>query len=82
MFVFDSRGTLVVMCPPGIILLKLSLSINIFYFGLIVSFIFTAPAAVTAQSTTVAEQPPHYILFLTNLPEETSEVMLSMLFSQ
>ena len=34
------------------------------------------------QSSTVTEQPPHYILFLTNLPEETSDVMLSMLFSQ
>lgn len=29
-----------------------------------------------------AEQPPNQILFLTNLPEETSEMMLSMLFNQ
>jgi len=28
------------------------------------------------------EQPPHHILFLTNLPEETNEMMLSMLFNQ
>ena len=30
----------------------------------------------------VPEQPPNQILFLTNLPEETSEMMLSMLFTQ
>jgi len=30
----------------------------------------------------VAEQPPNQILFLTNLPDETSEMMLSMLFNQ
>ncbi|CAG4939419.1 unnamed protein product [Parnassius apollo] len=29
-----------------------------------------------------AEQPPNQILFLTNLPDETSEMMLSMLFNQ
>lgn len=29
-----------------------------------------------------AEQPPNQILFLTNLPEETNEMMLSMLFNQ
>lgn len=28
------------------------------------------------------EQPPNNILFITNLPEETNEVMLSMLFTQ
>ncbi|XP_026761046.1 U1 small nuclear ribonucleoprotein A [Galleria mellonella] len=28
------------------------------------------------------EQPPNQILFLTNLPDETSEMMLSMLFNQ
>lgn len=28
------------------------------------------------------EQPPNQILFLTNLPEETNEMMLSMLFNQ
>jgi len=30
----------------------------------------------------VGEQPPNQILFLTNLPEETNEVMLQMLFTQ
>lgn len=30
----------------------------------------------------VPEQPPNQILFLTNLPDETSEIMLSMLFNQ
>ncbi|KAK7604590.1 hypothetical protein V9T40_005776 [Parthenolecanium corni] len=30
----------------------------------------------------LAEQPPNRILFLTNLPEETNEMMLSMLFNQ
>lgn len=30
----------------------------------------------------VPEQPPNQILFLTNLPEETNEIMLSMLFTQ
>ncbi|KAL0277223.1 UNVERIFIED_CONTAM: hypothetical protein PYX00_004582 [Menopon gallinae] len=30
----------------------------------------------------VLEQPPNQILFLTNLPDETSEMMLSMLFNQ
>jgi len=39
------------------------------------------PAAATAP-TVIPEQPPHYILFLTNLPEETNEMMLSMLFNQ
>ncbi|XP_049949387.1 U1 small nuclear ribonucleoprotein A-like [Schistocerca serialis cubense] len=29
-----------------------------------------------------AEQPPNQILFFTNLPDETSEMMLSMLFNQ
>ncbi|KAF6201225.1 hypothetical protein GE061_005672 [Apolygus lucorum] len=31
---------------------------------------------------TVPEQPPNQILFLTNLPDETNEMMLSMLFNQ
>lgn len=31
---------------------------------------------------TLPEQPPNQILFLTNLPEETNEMMLSMLFNQ
>lgn len=30
----------------------------------------------------MSEQPPNQILFLTNLPEETNEMMLSMLFNQ
>lgn len=36
----------------------------------------------TAAITNPAEQPPNQILFLTNLPEETNEMMLSMLFNQ
>lgn len=32
--------------------------------------------------TGTVEQPPNQILFLTNLPEETNEMMLSMLFNQ
>jgi len=49
---------------------------------------FTAAAAppvvpdVPAVSAAIPEQPPHHILFLTNLPEETTEMMLSMLFNQ
>jgi RNA recognition motif-containing protein len=42
---------------------------------------FAAPVAPAAP-TIMPEQPPHYILFLTNLPEETNEMMLSMLFNQ
>jgi len=34
------------------------------------------------NSGAIPEQPPHHILFLTNLPEETNEMMLSMLFNQ
>ncbi|XP_053565303.1 U2 small nuclear ribonucleoprotein B'' [Bombina bombina] len=30
----------------------------------------------------VPDNPPNYILFLNNLPEETNEIMLSMLFNQ
>uniref|UniRef100_A0A3B4AKT4 U1 small nuclear ribonucleoprotein A n=1 Tax=Periophthalmus magnuspinnatus TaxID=409849 RepID=A0A3B4AKT4_9GOBI len=33
-------------------------------------------------SKKVSENPPNHILFLTNLPEETNELMLSMLFNQ
>jgi hypothetical protein len=36
-----------------------------------------APAAPA-----LPEQPPNQILFITNLPEETNEMMLSMLFNQ
>jgi hypothetical protein len=60
----------------------LPLRASVIYLKLVALFIVAAPSAALAQSSTVAEQPPHYILFLTNLPEETSEVMLSMLFSQ
>lgn len=35
-----------------------------------------------AAGMNVPEQPPNQILFLTNLPDETSEMMLSMLFTQ
>lgn len=43
-----------------------------------------APHAAQAASgpTMIPEQPANQILFLTNLPEETTEVMLSMLFNQ
>jgi len=36
----------------------------------------------TVDSTPLLEQPPNNILFLTNLPEETNEMMLCMLFNQ
>ncbi|KAJ4449802.1 U1 small nuclear ribonucleoprotein A-like [Periplaneta americana] len=36
----------------------------------------------TTTSGIVPEQPPNQILFLTNLPPETNEVMLAMLFNQ
>lgn len=39
------------------------------------------PAQAAIQSSN-AEQPPNQILFLTNLPDETSEMMLCMLFNQ
>lgn len=43
-----------------------------------------APGAPHMGMTNAAvpEQPPNQILFLTNLPDETSEMMLSMLFNQ
>lgn len=40
------------------------------------------PPPAPVSSAGVPEQPPNQILFLTNLPEETSEMMLSMLFNQ
>jgi len=40
------------------------------------------PPGVPVAPAVIPEQPPHYILFLTNLPEETNEMMLSMLFNQ
>merc|ERR1719431_806956 len=42
----------------------------------------TPTAAQPAGPASIPEQPPHHILFLTNLPEETNEMMLSMLFNQ
>ncbi|CAL1535368.1 unnamed protein product [Lymnaea stagnalis] len=38
----------------------------------------TAPPTISA----IPEQPPNQILFITNLPEETTEMMLCMLFNQ
>ncbi|XP_028263186.1 U2 small nuclear ribonucleoprotein B'' [Parambassis ranga] len=45
------------------------------------------PAAVLAvpvltPAVQVPDNPPNHILFLSNLPEETNEMMLSMLFNQ
>uniref|UniRef100_A0A671VTU3 Small nuclear ribonucleoprotein polypeptide B2 n=1 Tax=Sparus aurata TaxID=8175 RepID=A0A671VTU3_SPAAU len=46
------------------------------------------PAVVSGKrkrdvfSSQVPDNPPNYILFLNNLPEETNEMMLSMLFNQ
>ncbi|KAM8947788.1 U2 small nuclear ribonucleoprotein B'' isoform 1-T1 [Pelodytes ibericus] len=40
----------------------------------------TSPGATPNQQ--VPDNPPNYILFLNNLPEETNEMMLSMLFNQ
>ncbi|KAH0560282.1 U1 small nuclear ribonucleoprotein A [Cotesia glomerata] len=40
------------------------------------------PTHLGMMNTAVPEQPPNQILFLTNLPDETSEMMLSMLFNQ
>jgi U2 small nuclear ribonucleoprotein B'' len=42
----------------------------------------TPEPAPVSTGTQVSEQPPHYILFLTNLPDETNEIMISMLFNQ
>ncbi|XP_048463864.1 U2 small nuclear ribonucleoprotein B'' isoform X1 [Rhincodon typus] len=46
----------------------------------------TAQVATSNSNQTstnqVPDNPPNYILFLTNLPEETNEMMLSMLFNQ
>nr|XP_058149209.1 U2 small nuclear ribonucleoprotein B''-like [Dasypus novemcinctus] len=36
----------------------------------------------TIPNPQVPDYPPNYILFLNNLPEETNEMMLSMLFNQ
>jgi len=40
----------------------------------------TAPGGIPQSA--LQEQPPNAILFLTNLPEETNEAMLSVLFQQ
>lgn len=40
------------------------------------------PVSVPTTAAAVPEQPPNQILFLTNLPDETNEMMLSMLFNQ
>lgn len=40
------------------------------------------PPAVPPALSAIPEQPPNQILFITNLPEETTEMMLSMLFNQ
>ncbi|XP_019965592.1 U2 small nuclear ribonucleoprotein B'' [Paralichthys olivaceus] len=39
-------------------------------------------APVHSPAVQVPDNPPNYILFLSNLPEETNEMMLSMLFNQ
>jgi len=44
--------------------------------------LFSQQPAAPAAPAIIPEQPPHYILFLTNLPQETNEMMLSMLFNQ
>ncbi|KAK2496808.1 hypothetical protein MC885_018626 [Smutsia gigantea] len=42
-----------------------------------------APVVGSVQGPVpLSENPPNHILFLTNLPEETNELMLSMLFNQ
>lgn len=41
-----------------------------------------AAPVVSGGPSAIPEQPPNQILFLTNLPEETNEMMLSMLFNQ
>ncbi|XP_034392698.1 LOW QUALITY PROTEIN: U2 small nuclear ribonucleoprotein B'' [Cyclopterus lumpus] len=42
----------------------------------------SAAAPVHSNAVQVPDNPPNYILFLNNLPEETNEMMLSMLFNQ
>ncbi|XP_029284634.1 U2 small nuclear ribonucleoprotein B'' [Cottoperca gobio] len=41
-----------------------------------------SPVPAHSTSAQVPDNPPNYILFLNNLPEETNEMMLSMLFNQ
>uniref|UniRef100_A0A670HV61 Small nuclear ribonucleoprotein polypeptide B2 n=1 Tax=Podarcis muralis TaxID=64176 RepID=A0A670HV61_PODMU len=42
----------------------------------------SANSQANSQNQQVPDNPPNYILFLNNLPEETNEMMLSMLFNQ
>ncbi|XP_014749432.1 PREDICTED: U2 small nuclear ribonucleoprotein B'' [Sturnus vulgaris] len=42
----------------------------------------SANAPGTTPQNQVPDNPPNFILFLNNLPEETNEMMLSMLFNQ
>uniref|UniRef100_A0A674GTG0 RRM domain-containing protein n=1 Tax=Taeniopygia guttata TaxID=59729 RepID=A0A674GTG0_TAEGU len=42
----------------------------------------SASAPGTTPQNQVPDNPPNCILFLNNLPEETNEMMLSMLFNQ
>ena len=71
------------MCVFVIILIKQLFIVTLFILMFII-FVSTsiAPAVTTSGPTTIPEQPPNQILFLTNLPEETNEMMLSMLFNQ
>ncbi|ESN91088.1 hypothetical protein HELRODRAFT_186191 [Helobdella robusta] len=39
-------------------------------------------AAPSRQQQAAEQQVPHHILFLSNLPDETNDIMLSMLFNQ
>lgn len=43
---------------------------------------FSTPDHGLPSFPQLSENPPNHILFLTNLPEETNELMLSMLFNQ
>lgn len=59
---------------------RVHLIINIFYFR--TKKPKSMDPILAASNSSNAEQPPNQILFLTNLPEETNEMMLSMLFNQ
>lgn len=50
--------------------------------NLVPSAIAPPSAGPSQPSSRTLEQPPNQILFLTNLPKETSDLMLSMLFNQ
>jgi len=49
---------------------------------ILIVFYFKCIKTNPCSSPDVPEQPPNQILFLTNLPDETTEMMLSMLFNQ